>query len=60
MCLFLFIGGFFFLLVPGISEFMSSFTPPNVIKLPYSREFTVEDQNYLHRKFVDLISLVLS
>ncbi|KRT81183.1 hypothetical protein AMK59_6189, partial [Oryctes borbonicus] len=35
--------------IPGMNEIMSIFTPPNSNKLPYSKELTQEDQNYLHQ-----------
>ncbi|XP_022912776.1 protein lin-52 homolog [Onthophagus taurus] len=37
--------------IPGMSEFMNLLTPPNNNngKLPYSKEFTSEDENYLHQ-----------
>ncbi|XP_025835097.1 protein lin-52 homolog isoform X2 [Agrilus planipennis] len=33
--------------IPGMSDFMHSFSPPNSTKPPYSKTFTPEDQNYL-------------
>ncbi|KAJ8950986.1 hypothetical protein NQ318_006370 [Aromia moschata] len=37
--------------IPGVTDFINSFqtTPQSVTKLPYSRELTQEDQNYLHQ-----------
>ncbi|KAG5897145.1 hypothetical protein JTB14_020874 [Gonioctena quinquepunctata] len=37
--------------IPGVTEFINSFqsTPQNATKLPYSREFTHDDENYLHQ-----------
>nr|XP_023029749.1 protein lin-52 homolog isoform X1 [Leptinotarsa decemlineata]XP_023029757.1 protein lin-52 homolog isoform X1 [Leptinotarsa decemlineata] len=37
--------------IPGVAEFINSFqsTPQSTTKLPYSRELTHEDENYLHQ-----------
>ncbi|KAI4463397.1 lin52 family member [Holotrichia oblita] len=35
--------------IPGMNEIMSIFTPPTAAKLPYSKDFTPEDQTYLHQ-----------
>ncbi|CAH0560982.1 unnamed protein product [Brassicogethes aeneus] len=37
--------------IPGIRDFLNNFqsTPQSASKLPYSRELTLEDQNYLHQ-----------
>ncbi|KAJ8968314.1 hypothetical protein NQ317_007564 [Molorchus minor] len=37
--------------IPGVTDFINSFqsTPQSATKLPYSRELTPEDQNYLHQ-----------
>lgn len=51
------LGGYFVIFcavaVPGMSEFINTYnSPANPGKLPYSKEFTPEDNNYLHRKFL--------
>ncbi|KAF2905824.1 hypothetical protein ILUMI_00360 [Ignelater luminosus] len=35
--------------IPGMSDFINSFTPPSTTKPPYSKAFTTEDNNYLHQ-----------
>ncbi|XP_018579488.1 protein lin-52 homolog [Anoplophora glabripennis] len=36
--------------IPGVTDFINSFhTPQSTTKLPYSRELSQEDQNYLHQ-----------
>ncbi|XP_050507471.1 protein lin-52 homolog isoform X2 [Diabrotica virgifera virgifera] len=37
--------------IPGVTEFINSFqtTPNSTTKLPYSKELTHEDQNYVHQ-----------
>lgn len=40
------------IVVPGMSDFINTYSSTaNTNKLPYSREFTAEDNNYLHRKY---------
>ncbi|KAI4471679.1 retinal tissue protein [Holotrichia oblita] len=41
--------------IPGMNEIMSIFTPPTAAKLPYSKDFTPEDQTYLHRKYISTL-----
>ncbi|CAG9827886.1 unnamed protein product [Diabrotica balteata] len=40
--------------IPGVTEFINSFqtTPNSTTKLPYSKELTHEDQNYVHREYL--------
>lgn len=43
-----------------MNEIMSIFTPPTAAKLPYSKDFTPEDQTYLHRKYIPtFVSLLI-
>ncbi|KAF5299612.1 hypothetical protein FQA39_LY11527 [Lamprigera yunnana] len=35
--------------IPGMSNFINSFSPPTVTKPPYSKTFTAEDHNYLQQ-----------
>lgn len=47
--------------VPGVTDFINSFhtTPQSTTKLPYSRELSQEDQNYLHRKCIIENSVII-
>lgn len=45
--------------VPGMSDFMNNFTTStHTSKLPYSKEFTQEDNDYLHREYMKNLVMV--